>query len=272
MLKDVSFGQYYPTSSVIHRLDPRAKILLSIAFIVGVFLVESFVGYGVTALFLIITVLLSRIPFRNVLKSIRGILVLIIITAILNLLFYKGETVNWQWNFWIITVTDGGVIFASKMALRLVFLVMGTTMLTFTTTPIELTDGMESLMSPLKVVKFPVHDVALIMSIALRFIPTLMEETDKIMMAQKSRGADFESGNLFKRAKALVPILIPLFVSAFRRADELAYAMDSRCYNATPNRTRRKVMTVKVRDVVAALITGLYITAVVLLNGVPYII
>lgn len=271
MLKDVTFGQYYPAKSPIHRLDPRVKILLVIAYIVGIFLIDSFLGYVLTAVLVFGTVLLSKIPFGSALKSVKTITFLILITAALNLFFYGGEAREWEASWWIFRIKDTAVEFALKMALRLFFLVLGTSMLTLTTTPIELTDGIESLLSPLKLIRFPVHDVAMIMSIALRFIPTLMEETEKIMMAQKSRGADFDSGKLFARARALIPVLIPLIVSAFRRADELAYAMDSRCYNATKKRTRRKVLRVRAGDVVALFAVAAYIALVVLTNGVLFV-
>lgn len=258
MLNKVSFGQYYPTGSVVHRMDPRAKILLTVFYIVAVFFVQSYSGFLLTALLLGSVIALSKIPVRAVLKSVKAVIFLIIFTVVLNVLFYKGDAYNWEWNFWVISIKDAGLDFAAKMALRLLFLVIGTALLSFTTTPIELTDGIESLLSPLKYVKFPVHDLAVTMSIALRFIPTLTDETDKIMMAQKARGADFESGNLMKRARALIPVLIPLFVSAFRRADELSYAMDSRCYNATKNRTRRKVLKFGFADYFAFLTMILY--------------
>ena len=272
MLKDVTFGQYYPTSSPIHRLDPRVKILLVIAYIVGIFLINSFLGYAITAALVFGTVVLSKIPLKSAIKSVRTITFLILLTALLNLFFYGGQAEQWEVKWWIFHIKDTALFFALKMALRLFFLVLGTSLLTLTTTPIELTDGIESLLSPLKVLRFPVHDVAMIMSIALRFIPTLMEEADKIMMAQKSRGADFESGKLMARARALIPVLIPLIVSAFRRADELAYAMDSRCYNATKSRTRRKVMRLGARDGVATLVVAAFVALVVLTNGVLFVI
>lgn len=252
MLSNVSFGQYYPVSSPVHRMDARVKLLLTILYIVTIFVVQTFSGYIATFLVLAITVIIARIPFKTVLKSVKGVLFLILFTTILNLLLYKGEYEQ-SWSWWIFTVTDGAIDFAVRMALRLGFLVTGTSVLTFTTTPVELTDGIESLMRPLKVIKVPVHDIAVIMSITLRFIPILMEETDKIIMAQSSRGADFSSGSLLKRAKALLPVLIPLFVSAFRRAEELSLAMDSRCYNATDKRTRYKKMKISFRDIVGTL-------------------
>ena len=271
MLKDVTFGQYYPAKSPIHRLDPRVKILLVIAYVVGLFLVNSFLGYALTAVLALTAVICSRIPLKSVLKSVKGILFLVLLTAILNLFFYGGEAEEWTATWWIFSIKDTAMFFAIKMVLRLFLLVLGTSLLTLTTTPIEITDGIESLLAPLKLIRFPVHDVAMIMSIALRFIPTLMEETDKIMMAQKSRGADFESGKLLARARALIPVLIPLIVSAFRRADELAYAMDSRCYNATDKRTRRKVLKVRTGDVIAFTVVAIYVALVVLTNGVLFV-
>lgn len=267
MLNNVTFGQYYPVSSPVHRMDARVKLLLTVLYIVTIFLVQTYSGYIATFLVLLVTIVISRIPLKTVLKSVKAVLFLIIFTMILNLLLYKGDYET-EWTWWIFTITDGALDYSVRMALRLIFLVMGTSILTFTTTPVELTDGIESLMRPLKVIKFPVHDVAVIMSITLRFIPILMEETDKIIMAQSSRGADFSSGGLLKRAKALLPILIPLFVSAFRRAEELSLAMDSRCYNATDKRTRYKRMKMGFRDVVGIAFYIAYIAFVIVDNTV----
>ncbi len=264
-MKDMTLGQYYPTDSFTHRMDPRAKLVLVIAFIVMVFLAESFLSYFAVIVCVVSAALVSRIPLSKMLKSIKAIIMLLIFTGILNLLFYNGETVLWSW--WRIKISVEGIIFSIKMVLRLVLLVMGTTLLTYTTTPTSLTDGMESLLTPLKYIKVPVHDIAVIMSIALRFIPILSEEVDKIMMAQKARGASFDTGGLLSRAKALLPILIPLFVSAFRRADELALALDARCYNATPNRTRYKVMKFGLRDLAGAIGMAAFIVLVVALNN-----
>lgn len=236
----ISFGQYFPSNSIIHKMDSRFKILASIFYFVLIFTVQNFIGYGITFVFLLTTILISKIPLKLILKSMKAIIFLVIFTAILNVFFMKEGDLIFHW--WIIKIYTGGLIFAAKMSLRLLLLVLGTSMLTLTTTPMELTDGIESLLKPLKVIKFPVHDLAIIMSITLRMIPALMEEANKIIMAQKARGADFESGGLIKRAKALIPILIPLFVGAFRRADELAFALDSRCYNATDKRTKMKVL------------------------------
>ncbi len=264
-MKDMTLGQYYPTDSFTHRMDPRAKLVLVIAFIVMVFLAQSFLSYFAVIVCVVSAALVSRIPLSKMLKSIKAIIMLLIFTGILNLLFYNGETVLWSW--WRIKISVEGIIFSIKMVLRLVLLVMGTTLLTYTTTPTSLTDGMESLLTPLKYIKVPVHDIAVIMSIALRFIPILSEEVDKIMMAQKARGASFDTGGLLSRAKALLPILIPLFVSAFRRADELALALDARCYNATPNRTRYKVMKFGLRDLAGAIGMAAFIVLVVALNN-----
>lgn len=251
-MKNIAFGQYYSTESFVHSMDSRAKILMTILYITAIFLCASFYAYLLIFIFLIISVMAAKIKPLVVLKSIKPILYLIIFTAILNLLFYSDGTPYFSW--WIIKVTDQAVIFTIQMALRLLLLIMGTSLLTLTTTPIELTDGIESLLKPLKLIRFPVHELALIMSIALRFIPTLMEETDRIIRAQKARGADFESGNIFKRAKALLPILIPLLISAFRRADELADAMDSRCYNGAKGRTKMKQLKFSYRDFIGALL------------------
>lgn len=264
-MKDMTLGQYYPTDSFTHRMDPRAKLVLVIAFIVMVFLAQSFLSYFAVIVCVVSAALVSRIPLSKMLKSIKAIIMLLIFTGILNLLFYNGDTVLWSW--WRIKISVEGIIFSIKMVLRLVLLVMGTTLLTYTTTPTSLTDGMESLLTPLKYIKVPVHDIAVIMSIALRFIPILSEEVDKIMMAQKARGASFDTGGLLSRAKALLPILIPLFVSAFRRADELALALDARCYNATPNRTRYKVMKFGLRDLAGAIGMAAFIVLVVALNN-----
>ena len=251
-----------------HKMDSRIKILLLIAYFVAVFTVKNFWGFLACGIFLVLAVAFSRVPILKVLKSIKGILFLILFTVVLNLFFYGGEynVVYWKVGDFI-TLTDASVNFALFMALRLSILVMGSSILTLTTTPVELTDGLESLLFPLKLIKFPVHELALIMSIALRFIPTLAEETDRIMCAQKARGADFESGNLLKRAKAMIPILIPLLVSSFRRAEELGDAMDARCYSGSKGRTRYKKMKLSYRDLIATLIFGILIGAVIYLNG-----
>lgn len=263
-MKDVTFGQYYPTSSFVHKMDPRCKILLVIAYIVMIFLVKNFYGFAVSFAFLSVCVLLSKVPLKSVLRSIKGILFLVIFTAILNLFFYGRGDVLWKWQF--ITIRKQALIFAAFMAMRLILLVMGTSVLTLTTTPVELTDGIESLLKPLKFIKFPVHELALIMSIALRFIPTLMEETERIINAQKARGADFESGNVFSRAKAMLPVLIPLLVGAFRRADELGDAMDARCYSGSKNRTKFKKLKFGWRDLIGLIVTAAAMAGVIVLR------
>lgn len=247
MLKDISFGQYYPTNSVIHRLDPRVKLLMMIAYVVLIFFIKSYIGYLLFALFVVVASAIAKIPFKSLLKSIKAVMFLVIFISLINIFFYSGEGEP-LWSWWILSVYIDGLVFSSKMALRLILLVLGPAILTYTTTPMELTNAIESLLSPLKLVKFPVHDLAVIMSIALRMIPTLMEETERITLAQKARGADLDTGNLFQKIKAMVPILVPLFVCAFRRADELALALESRCYDATPNRTTYKVLALKGRD------------------------
>lgn len=268
MLRDVTFGQYYPKNSFVHKMDARVKLLLLILYMVTVFLVQTYSGYIATAVVFLTTVICARISLKVVLKSIKAVLVLVIFTSLLNLLFYRGESETVLLSWWIITITDGALAFAVRMAFRLTFLVVGTSLLTFTTTPVELTDGIESLLSPLKVIKVPVHDIAVIMSITLRFIPILMEETDKIMMAQSSRGADFSSGGILKRAKALLPVLIPLFISAFRRADELSLAMDSRCYGAPVKRTKHKVRKISFRDVLGTVFYLAFLAFVIVDNSV----
>lgn len=264
MTRDITFGQYYPADSFVHRLDPRTKLIASVIFIATMFICKSYYSYLACFLFLMACVWVSKIPVSSVLKSIKAIVFVIVITVLINVFFYEEGKVLASW--WVITITDQGLIFASKMAMRLVFLVTGTSLITLTTTPMNLTDGLESLFKPLKKIGFPVHDVAIIMSIALRFIPTLMEEIDKIMMAQKARGASFDSGGLIKRARALVPILIPLFVSTFRRADELALALDSRCYNATPNRTKMKVLKFTAKDAFSLLLVALFMGGIIALR------
>ncbi len=266
MLNDVIFGQYYPVRSFVHNMDPRAKILFVIAYIVAIFLADNFYALAAVTLFLIVAVLASRVPFGRVLRSVKMILFLIIFTAILNLFFYAGNELHviWQWKF--ITLSWEAVINTVFLAFRLFLLVMGTSVLTLTTAPVPLTDGIESLLTPLKWIKFPVHELALIMSIALRFIPTLMDETNRIVAAQKARGANFETGGLIKRAKAVVPVLIPLLVSAFRRAEDLGDAMDARCYSGAKGRTKYKKLVFTWRDLVGALLLAALIAGVVLLN------
>lgn len=267
MLNDVTFGQYYPARSFVHNMDPRAKLLLVIAYIVSIFIANNFFGLILVTLGLVFFILLSRVPFGRVLRSIKMILFLIIFTAILNLLFYAGgedDIVLAEW--WIITISWQSIINTIFLAMRLLLLVLGTAILTLTTTPVALTDGIESLLKPLKYIKVPVHELALVMSIALRFIPTLMEETNRIVAAQKARGANFETGGLIRRAKAMIPVLIPLLVSAFRRAEDLGDAMDARCYSGAKGRTKYKKLTFTWRDLLGVLFFAALITGIVLLN------
>lgn len=252
MFRDVTFGQYYPKNSFVHNMDARIKLVLCLLFMVGIFFVQSYVGFALVTVFLMVVILASKVPLKSILKSVKGIVVLLILTAMLNIFFTKSGNVLVSW--WIFTITDEGLIYASKMLLRLVYLVVGSSVLTLTTTPVDLTHAIERLLAPLKVIKFPVHDLALIMSLTLSFIPSLIDETDRIIRAQKARGADFDTGNLFQRAKAFVPILIPLLVGGFRRAEELANAMNSRCYEGATNRTQMRVMKLSWRDLVASLV------------------
>ena len=254
-MSDVSFGQYYPAKSFAHNLDPRTKLIFLIVYITAIFLATTFWALGVCALAFLLCGIVSRVPVGKILKSIKGILFLLAFTAILNLFFYtpnEGETPLWAWEF--IQIYEGGLYSAGFLIARLFLLVMGSSLLTLTTTPVALTDGIESLLTPLKWIKVPVHDIALIMSIALRFIPILTDETSRIMNAQKARGADFETGGLVKRVHAIVPILIPLLISAFRRADELGDAMDARCYAGSKNRTKYKKLRFTWRDLLAAIV------------------
>ena len=264
-MRDMAFGQFYPVNSPIHKMDPRAKILFTVAYITAIFLIKNFYGFLAAGGFLLAATLLGRLPLMSVLKSIKGILFLIIFTAIINLFFYSGSGQP-LFSFYFIKIYKEALVFTAFMALRLFLLVMGTSVLTLTTAPVALTDGIESLLKPLNIIRFPVHELALIMSIALRFIPILMDETDRIIRAQKARGADFETGGLIKRAKALVPILIPLLVSAFRRAEELGDAMDARCYSGAKGRTKYKKLKMGILDALGFLAIGGLIAAVIVLN------
>lgn len=265
-MKDVTFGQYIPQNSFVHKMDARIKILIAIAYIVAVFLVRSFhfLGFVACFLFVVLATISSKVSFIRMLKCIKGILFFIILTAVLQLFFNKSGEVLVEWRF--IVITNLGLLNAGFIATRIILIILGASLLTFTTSPVELADGIESLLMPLKWIKFPVHEFALVMSIALRFIPTLLDETDRIIRAQKARGADFESGNVFKKAKALIPVLIPLLISSFRRADELADAMDARCYSGSKNRTKYKKMKLSFRDLVGTILIAGLITGVVFLN------
>ena len=258
MIKDITIGQYFPGNSVIHRLDSRVKLL---------FTAQSYTGILIAMLFMVICYILARIKLIMILKSIKPILPLMIVTGLLNMLFIKGEEPLFQW--WIISVYPEGIRMALFMLMRVVALIVGMSLLTYTTSPIMLTDAIERLLSPLKKVRFPVHELSMMMTIALRFIPTLVEETDKIMSAQKARGAELDSGGLMKKAKSLIPILIPLFVSAFKRANELAVAMECRCYRGGDGRTRLKTLKTAPRDYVAAAVMLAVFGLVITVNFFP---
>ncbi|MGI6112607.1 MAG: energy-coupling factor transporter transmembrane component T family protein [Mahellales bacterium] len=261
MIKDITIGQFFPGQSLVHRLDPRTKIILTFVFIVILFIVRNFSGYIFVAAFIIIPALISRVPVKYLLKGLRPLLFILILTVVINAIFTPGETV--VYTIGSVSITEEGLRQAGFMGLRLIFLVLGTSLLTLTTSPISLTDGIEQLLNPLRAFKFPAHELAMMMTIALRFIPTLLEETDKIMKAQMARGADFTGGNLLKRAKSLVPLLVPLFISAFRRADELAMAMEARCYRGGVNRTRLKVLKFEAIDLYAAIFMLVIILGVI---------
>lgn len=248
MLRDITIGQYYQTDSLIHRLDPRVKLVATFCYIISLFIMDSFVGYGIAALFLVLIIKLSKVPFKYMVRGMKAIVFLLIIAVVFNLFLTQGEVV---FSFWKLSITREGIRLAAFMAARLVFLIMGSSVMTLTTTPNNLTDGLEKILSPLRVFKVPVHEIAMMMSIALRFIPILLEETDKIMKAQIARGADFESGNILKKAKSLVPLLVPLFISAFRRANDLATAMEARCYQGGEHRTKMKPLIYHKRDMMA---------------------
>ncbi len=264
MLKDITLGQFFPGNSVIHRLDPRTKLIVLIVYIVALFLAQSWISYGLLFLFLAAAIKISTIPLKTIVRGLKPLVMILIFTGVLNLFFTKeGPTLV---SFWGLSITLGGVQRAVLMMARILMLITCTFLLTYTTSPIALTDGLESLMGPLKKIKVPVHELSMMMCIALRFIPTLIEETDKIMNAQKARGADFENGSLMDRARALIPILVPLFVSAFRRADELATAMECRCYRGGEGRTKMKLLRYHRNDL-AAFTVGAVLMAGVLALG-----
>ncbi|MCI8598562.1 MAG: energy-coupling factor transporter transmembrane protein EcfT [Lachnospiraceae bacterium] len=249
MIRDITLGQYYPADSILHKLDPRVKLVTTISFLVALFLVNSWVGYVVATIFLVSVIRLSKVPFPFMVRGLKAIFLILMITVVFNLFLTPGDRV--LVHFWKLQITDKGLRTAIFMAIRLVYLIVGSSVMTLTTTPNDLTDGMERLLGPLKKLHVPVHEVAMMMSIALRFIPILLEETDKIMKAQIARGADFESGNLLQKAKSLVPLLVPLFISAFRRANDLAMAMEARCYRGGEGRTKMKPLVYARRDYLA---------------------
>ena len=264
MLKDITLGQYFPGNTAAHKLDPRTKILLVVLYITALFTAKSFLAYGLMALVLAVCVRVSKVGLRALVKGLKPVLFIIVFTGVLNLFFTPGEGILWAWG--PLHITSSGLRNAAFMVLRIMLLIMGTFLLTYTTSPISLTDGLERLLNGLKRFHVPVHELTMIMSIALRFIPTLIEETDKIMSAQKARGADFESGNLIEKARALVPILVPLFISAFRRADELATAMECRCYHGGEGRTKLHVLKYEGRDYVALALGALILAGVISLR------
>lgn len=266
MIRDITLGQYYPEQSVIHRLDARTKILGTLLYIIELFLVNSFAGFGLVVLALGVLIGISKVPVRFIFRGLKAVVFIILLTFLLNLFMFDG-TVLWHWKF--LTITYEGLYRSCFMALRLILLIIGTSMLTLTTKPMELTDGLEKLLKPFNRFGLPSHEIALMMSIALRFIPTLLEETDKIMKAQQARGADFESGNLIQRVKNMIPILIPLFVGSFRIAQDLALAMEARCYHGGVGRTRMKEIVFSRRDGVAGVLLAVFLGIVIVSRWMP---
>lgn len=263
MIREITLGQYYQADSVIHKLDPRVKLVATICFIISLFVVKNWLGYIIAAIFLGVVIKLSKVPFKFMIKGMKAIVFILMITVVFNLFLTPGEVLV---SVWKLTITKEGAKIAVMMAIRLSFLIIGSSVMTLTTTPNSLTDGMEKLLNPLKKVRVPVHEVSMMMSIALRFIPILLEETDKIMKAQIARGADFESGNLVKKAKAMVPLLVPLFISAFRRANDLAMAMEARCYRGGDHRTKMKPLKYQRCDGVAYFVLVCYLAVCVSMN------
>ena len=264
MLTDITFGQFFPGDSLLHRLDPRVKLVLTVAYIAAVFVPKTWAGLLLAVLFLLMMIALSKLPLSLIWKSVKPILPIVLFTAVLSALYVQGGEPLFSW--WIFTVTPKGLINAAFLAVRIVCLIAGSSLLTYTTGPTTLTDALERLMKPLKLLHIPVHELAMMMTIALRFIPTLIEETDKIMSAQKARGADLENGNLMERIRALMPIMIPLFASSFRRAYELATAMECRCYNGGDGRTRMITLHMAPRDYLSLAVMTLLIAAMIVMN------
>lgn len=258
MIRDITIGQFYPADSILHRLDPRVKFIGTFLFLISLFVADSFWGYALATVFLAAAIGLSKVPVKFMLKGLKPLFIILLITVLFNLFLIPGEVL---WSAGFLKITREGVVQAVKIGIRLIYLVIGSSIMTLTTTPNQLTDGMEKILTPLNKIKVPVHEISMMMSIALRFIPILMEETDKIMKAQIARGADFESGNIIQRAKSMVPLLVPLFISAFRRADDLAMAMEARCYHGGDNRTQMKPLVYHRRDYAAYVISVLYLGA-----------
>ena len=264
MIRDITIGQYYPSNSKLHRLDPRVKIMCTLIYLISLFLFHNIGGYFIATVFLATVIRISKVPFKFIVKGLKAVVMLLMITVLFNLFLTKTGTVIFS--FWILNVTDEGLRTAVFMTIRLIYLILGSSLMTFTTTPNALTDGIEKLHWPLRKIKFPVHEIAMMMSIALRFIPILLEETDKIMKAQLARGADLESGNIIQKAKAMIPILVPLFVSAFRRANDLAMAMEARCYRGGDGRTKMKPLVYERKDYIAYAIAILYVALAIAID------
>ena len=269
MIRDITIGQYYPANSVLHKLDPRVKLFATVIYVIALFAFKGIVGLALVSAFLYAVIKISKVPFKFMAKGLKAIVVLILITSMFNLLGTSGDVVFWKWGS--LQITDKGIINSVVMTIRLIYLILGTSLMTLTTTPNQLTNGLETALSPLNKFHVPVHSIAMMMSIALRFIPILIEETDKIMKAQMARGADFEHGNLVQKAKAMVPLLVPLFVSAFRRAEDLAMAMEARCYNGGEGRTKMKPLKYEQRDRNAYIVVTLFVIMVIVAaNVVPF--
>ena len=267
MIRDITIGQYYPANGILHRLDPRVKIVCTLLYLLSLlFFMENVWGYVVATIFLVSVICLSKVPLKFIVKGLKPIIMLMMITVLFNLLFTKNG--NKLWGFWVFTITDDGIKMAVFTTIRLIYLIVGSSLMTFTTTPNALTDGLEKLLWPLRKIRVPVHEIAMMMSIALRFVPILLEETDKIMKAQIARGADLESGNIIRKAKAMIPILVPLFVSAFRRANDLAMAMEARCYHGGEGRTKMKPLVYQTRDIAAYGVIVMYLIAAVVLGKI----
>ena len=263
MIRDITIGQYYPADSVIHRLDPRVKLFGTLMYVISLFCMDGIIGFVMATLFMASVILISKVPFKFMVKGLKAIMVLMCITAMFNMFLTSGEVLV---SVWVLEITKEGLKNAIVMTIRLIYLILGTSIMTLTTTPNQLTDGLEKALRPLNKIKVPVHAIAMMMSIALRFIPILIEETDKIMKAQMARGADFESGNMLKRVKSMIPLLVPLFVSAFRRADDLAMAMEARCYNGGAGRTKMKPLMYEKSDYVAYVVIVFYSIGNILLR------
>ena len=264
MIRDITIGQFYPADSVLHKLDPRVKLFATMIYIIALFCFKGVLGLALISAFLFMVIKISKVPFKFMTKGLKAIVVLLLITSVFNLLATPGDIVFWKWGS--LQITNVGIINSVLMTIRLVYLILGTSLMTLTTTPNQLTDGLETALKPLNKINVPVHSIAMMMSIALRFIPILIEETDKIMKAQMARGADFEHGNLLQKAKNMVPLLVPLFVSAFRRAEDLAMAMEARCYNGGEGRTKMKPLKYQANDYKAYILMVLFLAAVIALR------